>query len=178
MKIGHPKQRTRRCPQCFWIKWAGRPLQKENAGRAEGLGGPHDRAAIARILQSIQHHYHRASAKQLFQFPLGRLHQRQHTLGRLGSGNALQQRIRRHYDFDAAQATHMRFRRGAHRFGCQHQLHFAIAAKRFFQQVERFSDTPSLLGKAASGNRPPNVLEQGIGCARNRFGLRHFTIRF
>ena len=77
---------------------------------------------------------------------------------------------------DARQAAHVRFGGRAHGFGGQHDLHFAIAAQGFFEQVERLGHAPALVGEAAAHDGAAHVLQQRIGGAGDRLGLRHPTI--
>ena len=110
---GHAEQRARRGAQRLGIVRARRALEEQDAGGAEGLGGAHDGAGVARILKAVEHHHQGLAAEQLFELPFGRLHQRHHALAGFGGGDSGEKRVRQHHHFRAGQTPPMSLHRGA-----------------------------------------------------------------
>src|ERR1022692_488462 len=173
---GYAEQRSGGGAQRFGIEGTDGALQKHDAGGAERLGGAGDGAGVSGVLQAIQHHHQAASAKQLRQVPDRRLDQRDHALAGFGAGYIREKLVGDHGHAHAGEALDVAFDRGLHGFRAQHHLDGAAAAQGFFQQVESLRHQVAFLREAAAGDGAAHVLNERVGRARNRLGLRHLTM--
>ena len=149
------------------------PLRNSDAGGAEGFGGAHDGAGVAGVLHAVEHDHQGLAAEEVLHLPRGRLDQRHHALAGFGAGDGLEQGVGQHDDLHAGEAAREGFGGGAHGFGGQHDLDFAIAAQGFFQQVERFGDAPAFGGEGAARDGAAHLFQQRIGGAGDRFRGQH-----
>lgn len=95
---GKPENRSRGGAHALGIVRIHRTLQKDNAAGVESLGHAQDRAGIARVLHSVQHHHQRDAKQDVRQIPDGRPHQRHHPLRGLEIRDLAKQRIGDHDD--------------------------------------------------------------------------------
>ena len=123
---------------------AGGSLQEQNAGSAERFRGANHRPGVARILQTVQHHYQAGAAENLLRGPLGGPHQGHDPLAGLGRSDRLKKRVGQHHGTGGGQSSDLPIDGFAQTFGGEDDGHLAAAAKRLFEQMKTFGDAEAV----------------------------------
>ncbi len=125
---GQSKRRTRRRPQAFRIGGVDRALEKHCTGGSEGLRCSQNGSGISGILHAIKNYHQRRHAHEIIRAPLRQADQSQHSLGRFGRRQLVEQAIQDAHNARVPADGDLR-----RRLGQNHGMNLYPAAQRFVQ---------------------------------------------